>query len=116
MISLHHSFVIDHIEDKKIPTRNGDTFEFTEVTMYTKGKYPTWLQARLESPEMKLQLIGGEEYAMDISVSSWKSDDGRVFPRFTIRSIVAVNPKQVIDAPAEPVYDDADDIPFSEPF
>ena len=60
MISLHHSFVIDHIEDKKIPTRNGDTFEFTEVTMYTKGKYPTWLQARLESPDMKLHCLVGK--------------------------------------------------------
>jgi hypothetical protein len=112
MISLHHSFVIDHIEDKKIPTRNGDTFEFTEVTMCTKGKYPTWLQARLESPEMKMQLIAGEEYAMDISVGSWKSDDGRVFPRFTIRSIVAVNPREVMDVSHEtPSYDDSD-IPF----
>lgn len=113
MISLHHSFIVDHIEDKKIPTRNGDTFEFTEVTMYTKGKYPTWLQARLESPDMKLQLLGGEEYAMDISVSSWKSDDGRVFPRFTIRNIVPVNPREVMDVPPEtPSYDDSDDIPF----
>lgn len=113
MISFHHSFVVDNIEDKKIPTRNGDTFEFTEVTMYTKGKYPTWLQARLESPDMKLQLLGGEEYAMDISVSSWKSDDGRVFPRFTIRNIVPVNPREVIDqAPPAASYDDDDMIPF----
>lgn len=115
MLTMHGSFVIDHIEDKKIPTRSGDTFEFTEVTMFAKGKYPTWLQARLESPDMKLQLIGGEEYAMDISISSWKSDDGRVFPRFTIRSFVPVNPKQVIDAPAEiPNYDyEGDEIPFN---
>lgn len=107
MIKFEATLKVDSMEDKSVPKRDGDTFDFTEVVLSTADKYPVSLVARLSNGTQKELIKTGGTYPFTIGITSYKRQDGRIWNNFIVDSI---NTQDVDNGPSEYVEDG--DIPF----
>lgn len=107
MIKFEATLKVDTIEDKSVPKRDGDTFEFTEVVLSNADKYPVSIVARLANATQKELIKTGRTYPFTIGIASYKRQDGRIWNNFIVDS---VNISEDDNGPAEYVEDG--DIPF----
>jgi hypothetical protein len=113
MIRFSGKFTAIKVEQKSIAKRSGGNFDFVEVELEEKSKKPTTIIARV-SDKVTETFVEGSIYDLDIVVTSWKSDAGKVWNNFVIMDCLDVQHGQT--APAQPApaesYADDDEIPF----
>lgn len=116
MIKFTAELTIKRIEEKSVRKRDGDMFNFTEVTMEQGGKRPTLLVARADDAILP-ELQEGLKANFDLGITSFTTQDGRTFNNFLITDMaVGVAKKQnIANTPAgypDTAADMGDDIPF----
>lgn len=107
MIKFKANLKVEAMEDKSIPKRDGEMFDFTEVVLSSGGKYPTHIVARLQNETQKELLQTGKSYPLELGITSYKRQDGRIWNNFIVDS---VNTAEDDNGPTEYVEDG--DIPF----
>lgn len=116
MIRFTAELTIKRIEEKSIRKRDGDMFNFTEVTLEQAGKRPTLLVARADDAVVP-ELREGLKANFDLGITSFTTQDGRTFNNFLITDMAVGVAQQKAIANVPPSYPDAgvemgDDIPF----
>lgn len=110
MIKISGNFIAKKVEQKSVNKRSGGTFDFTEVELEEVSKKPTTIIARV-SDKVVETFVEGSKYDLDIVVTSWKADNGKVWNNFIIMEC-----KDVVHAekPREETTNewDGDEIPF----
>lgn len=108
MIKFSGKFVAKKVEKKSIAKRSGGTFDFVEVELEEVSKKPTTIVARVSDKVIE-DFIEDSIYDLDIVVTSWKNDAGKVWNNFVIMECVdVVHPQK---SAAEQAWDDCE-IPF----
>ena len=115
MIKVTGKFLATKVEQKSVAKRTGGNFDFTEVTLEQVTKNPTTIVARV-SDKVVEGFVEGSKYELDIVITSWKSDAGKIWNNFVIMEVIDVEhcgqpQKAAAPAPAGNNFDD-DDIPF----
>lgn len=112
MIKFTAELTVKKIEEKSVKKRDGGMFNFTEVTLEKGGKFPTVIQARAQEDivgDIKL----GMKANFDLGITSFTTQDGRVFNNFQITLVEAKQPKEPLEtALKSESIDYSDDIPF----
>jgi hypothetical protein len=112
MIKVSGKFLAKKVEQKSIKKRDGGTFDFTEVVLEQVAKKPTTIVARV-SDKVVDEIIEGSKCELDIVITSWESDTGKIWNNFVIMDVIDVEHGAVQQAQSAPVSDYADDdIPF----
>ena len=107
MIKFKANLKVEAMEDKSIPKRDGEMFDFTEVVLSSGGKYPTHIVARLQNETQKELLQTGKSYPLELGITSYTRQDGRIWNNFIV---CAVEVETYDDS--QPVELESDDIPF----
>ena len=111
MIKFTAELVIKKIEEKAARKRDGDIFNFTEVTLEQGGKRPTLLIARADEAVLP-SLQEGLKASFDLGITSFTTQDGRTFNNFLITDVAVKQvAKQPMPAPVQDI-DMGDDLPF----
>ena len=114
MIKFTAQLTIKRIEEKSIRKRDGDMFNFTEVTLEQGGKRPTLLVARADD-EVVGSLQEGLKANFDLGITSFTTQDGRTFNNFVVLDMAvsaAKNIGKTHDGRPTEVVELGDDIPF----
>lgn len=112
MINISGKFLAKKVEQKSVKKRDGGTFDFTEVTLEQVAKKPTTIVARV-SDKVVEEFVEGSKYELDIVITSWESDTGKIWNNFLVMDVVDVEHGNNAPQQAVPSYDSADDdIPF----
>lgn len=112
MIKISGKFLAKKVEQKSVKKRDGGTFEFQEVTLEHVAKKPTTIVARV-SDKVVEEFVEGSKYELDIVITSWESDAGKVWNNFVVMDVIDVEHGNSAQQQATPSYDSADDdIPF----
>lgn len=111
MIKFTTELTVKKVETKTIKKRDGGDFTFTEATLEQGGKKPVTILARV-SDELVSELQTGKKQSMDIGITSFTTNDGRVFNNFLVTFVDA--PKEAVKKEtAAAVYDSSlDALPF----
>lgn len=113
MIKFSGKFVAKKVEQKSIKKRDGGTFEFQEVTLEHVAKKPTTIVARV-SDKIVEGFVEGSKYELDIVITSWESDTGKIWNNFVIMDVIDVEHGAVQQTQSAPASDyDGDEIPFN---
>lgn len=104
MIKFNQTFKVLKIEDKSITKRDGTPYEFTEAVLEEGDKKKTYLVARVKDG-VASSLHEGEKQNLQIEITSWKRDDGKIWNNFVVREVV---PSDIPNS----YYSDSEDIPF----
>lgn len=112
MIKFNAELTVKKIENKSIRKKDGGTFEFTEVTLEQPGKRPTLLVARAND-EVAPSLREGLKASFDLSITSFTTQDGRIFNNFLVTFVDVKEPVEPFEtALKQPTVEMGDDIPF----
>ena len=112
MIKVSGKFLAKKVEQKSVKKRDGGTFDFTEVVLEHVAKKPTIIVARV-SDKIVEDFVEGSKYELDIAITSWESDSGKVWNNFVIMDVIDVEHGNAQPQSA-PVNDyDGDEIPFN---
>lgn len=108
MITFTKEFTVEDIAKKTINKRDGTPFTFTEATLVEGVKKKTYIVARVYD-DVVPSLQRGAKQNLEIEITSWKRDDGKVWNNFVVKNVLGAN------KPAEhaPFYTHDDgEIPF----
>ena len=108
MIKFSNEFTVSKIEHKSLQKKDGSRFDFDEVTLETGGKYKTYLVARA-SEEAVNDIAEGKKFDVEIGITSWKQDNGKIWNNFLITNVNPIAAKAT--ERVKPLEVD-DDIPF----
>lgn len=112
MIKISGKFLAKKVEQKSVKKRDGGTFDFQEVTLEHVAKKPTLIVARV-SDKVVEEFVEGSKYELDIAITSWESDTGKIWNNFVIMDVIDVEHGAVKQTQSAPVNDYDDDIlPF----
>lgn len=112
MIKISGKFLAKKVEQKSVKKRDGGTFDFTEVTLENVAKKPTTIVARV-SDKIVEEFVEGSKYELDIVITSWESDTGKIWNNFVIMDVIDVEHGTVQKTQSAPAIDyDGDEIPF----
>lgn len=112
MLKISGKFVAKKVEEKSVKKRDGGTFDFKEVTLEYVAKKPTTIVARV-SDKVVEEFVEGSKYELDIVITSWESDTGKIWNNFVVMDVIDVEHGTVQKTQSAPVIDYADDdIPF----
>lgn len=89
MIKFSGKFLAKKVEEKSVKKRDGGTFDFKEVVLEHVAKKPTLIVARV-SDKVTEDLIEGSKYELDIVITSWESDTGKIWNNFVIMEVIDV--------------------------
>ena len=89
MIKISGKFLAKKVEQKSIKKRDGGTFDFQEVTLEHVAKKPTLIVARV-SDKVVEGFVEGSKYELDIAITSWESDTGKIWNNFVIMDVIDV--------------------------
>ena len=114
MIKFTAELAIKRIEEKSVRKRDGDMFNFTEVTLEQAGKRPTVVVARADDSILP-ELREGLKANFELGITSFTTQDGRTFNNFLITDMTVGTAKNIANVPTG--YPDAgagfgDPIPF----
>ena len=112
MIKISGKFLAKKVEQKSVKKRDGGTFDFQEVTLEHVAKKPTLIVARV-SDKVVEGFVEGSKYELDIAITSWESDTGKIWNNFVIMDVIDVehgNAKPQSNASDYDVMDD--ELPF----
>lgn len=113
MIKISGKFLAKKVEQKSVKKRDGGTFDFTEITLENVAKKPTTIVARV-SDKISEEFVEGSKYELDIVITSWESDTGKIWNNFVIMDVIDVEHGAVQQAQSAPANDyDGDEIPFN---
>ena len=107
MITFTKEFTVEDIATKTIKKRDGSPFTFTEATLAEGTKRKNYIVARVYD-DMVSELKRGLKQKLEIEITSWKREDGKIWNNFVVKSVLGGN--QPIEKPA-PNWSD-DPIPF----
>ena len=107
MITFTKEFTVEDIATKTIKKRDGSPFTFTEATLAEGTKRKNYIVARVYD-DMVSELKRGLKQNLEIEITSWKREDGKIWNNFVVKSVLGGN--QPIETPA-PNWGD-DPIPF----
>ena len=110
MLKISGKFVAKKVEEKSVKKRDGGTFDFKEVTLEYVAKKPTTIVARV-SDKVVEEFVEGSKYELDIAITSWETDTGRIWNNFVIMDVVDVEHTNAKSNEANYVAVD-DDLPF----
>ena len=112
MIKISGKFLAKKVEQKSIKKRDGGTFEFQEVTLEHVAKKPTTIVARV-SDKVVEEFVEGSKYELDIVITSWESDTGKIWNNFVIMDVIDVEHGNTKPQSTTADYADVDDeLPF----
>lgn len=106
MITFVKEFTVEDITTKTINKRDGTPFTFTEATLVDGVKKKTYIVARVYD-DMVSELQRGSKQNLEIEITSWKRDDGKIWNNFVVKNVLGVNKPAETAAPW-----DGDPIPF----
>ena len=89
MIKISGKFLAKKVEQKSVKKRDGGTFDFQEVTLEHVAKKPTLIVARV-SDKVVEEFVEGSKYELDIAITSWESDTGKIWNNFVIVDVIDV--------------------------
>ena len=89
MIKISGKFLAKKVEQKSVKKRDGGTFDFQEVTLEHVAKKPTLIVARV-SDKVVEGFVEGSKYELDIAITSWESDTGKIWNNFVIMDVIDV--------------------------
>lgn len=108
MIKFNAEFKVNKIEHKSVTKRDGTPFDFIEATLEEGLKRKTYIVARVNE-DIARQLKEGEKSILQIEVTSWKRDDGKIWNNFVVTDVAI--PEIFRQDPVKPFEAD-EDIPF----
>lgn len=112
MIKFSGKFLAKKVEQKSVKKRDGGTFDFQEVTLEHVAKKPTLIVARV-SDKVVEEFVEGSKYELDIVITSWESDTGKIWNNFVIMEVIDVEHGNAKPQSATTDYVDMDDeLPF----
>lgn len=86
MITFTKEMKVEKVEEKTITKRDGEPFEFTEALLSEGDKRKTYLVARVKD-DIKDLIREGSKLPMEIEITSWKRDDGKVWNNFVVKNV-----------------------------
>lgn len=110
MIKISGKFLAKKVEEKSLKKRDGGTFDFKEVTLEHVAKKPTTIVARV-SDKVEEEFVEGSKYELDIVITSWESDSGKIWNNFVVMDVIDVEHSASKPQAPAPDYGD-DEIPF----
>jgi len=110
MIKISGKFLAKKVEEKSLKKRDGGTFDFKEVTLEHVAKKPTTIVARV-SDKVVEEFVEGSKYELDIVITSWESDSGKIWNNFVVMDVIDVEHGASKQQAPAPDYGD-DEIPF----
>lgn len=87
MITFTKEFTVENIATKTISKRDGTPFTFTEATLVEGVKKKTYIVARVYD-DVVSDLRRGQKQNLEIEITSWKRDDGKIWNNFLVKSVV----------------------------
>lgn len=112
MIKFSGKFLAKKVEQKSVKKRDGGTFDFQEVTLEHVAKKPTTIVARV-SDKVVDEIVEGSKCELDIVITSWESDTGKIWNNFVIVEVIDVEHGNAKPQSATTDYVDMDDeLPF----
>lgn len=87
MITFTKEFKVEEVTEKSITKRDGTPFEFTEVLLSEGDKRKTYIVARVKD-EAKDLMRKGSKLPLEIEITSWKRDDGKVWNNFVVKNVL----------------------------
>lgn len=87
MITFTKEFTVENIAAKTISKRDGTPFTFTEATLVEGVKKKTYIVARVYD-DVVSDLRRGQKQNLEIEITSWKRDDGKIWNNFLVKSVV----------------------------
>ena len=89
MIKISGKFLAKKVEQKSVKKRDGGTFDFQEVTLEHVAKKPTLIVAKKKKKVVE-EIVEGSKYELDIAITSWESDTGKIWNNFVIMDVIDV--------------------------
>ena len=112
MIKISGKFLAKKVEQKSVKKRDGGTFDFQEVTLEHVAKKPTLIVARVSDKVLE-EFVEGSKYELDIAITSWESDTGKIWNNFVIMDVIDVEHGNAKPQSNTTDYDVMDDeLPF----
>lgn len=111
MIKFTAELIVKKIEEKSVRKRDGDMFNFTEVTLEQPGKRPMRLVARADESVLPA-LHEGLKANFDLGITSFTTQDGRTFNNFLITDVIGETIANTPKGYPAAAVDMGDDIPF----
>lgn len=87
MITFTKEFTVENIATKTISKRDGTPFTFTEATLVEGIKKKTYIVARVYD-DVVSDLRRGQKQNLEIEITSWKRDDGKIWNNFLVKGVV----------------------------
>lgn len=110
MITFTKEFTVENINTKTITKRDGTPFTFTEATLVEGMKKKTYIVARVYD-DMVSELRQGSKQNLEIEITSWKKDDGKIWNNFVVKNVVGGYSETPVGM-APGWNSQGDDIPF----
>ena len=98
MITFVKEFTVEDITTKTINKRDGTPFTFTEATLVDGVKRKTYIVARVYD-DMVSELQRGAKQNLEIEITSWKRDDGKIWNNFVVKNVLGGNKPAETAAP-----------------